>query len=125
MSRQKYNMFYGADVILFERAKVLRSNMTRAERLLFDQISKGQLGVRFKAQYPIANYIVDFYCHKAKLVVELDGDLHFNEDAQLLDDIRTKELQKLDLRVVRFTNEEVFKDMEYVIGTIRSCILHI
>ena len=125
MSRQKYNMFYGADVILFERAKVLRSNMTRAERLLFDQISKGQLGVRFKAQHPIANYIVDFYCHKAKLVVELDGDLHFNEEAQLLDDIRTKELQKLDLRVVRFTNEEVFKDMEYVIGTIRSCILHI
>lgn len=125
MSRQKYNMFYGADVILFERAKVLRSNMTRAERLLFDQISKGQLGVRFKAQHPIANYIVDFYCHKAKLVVELDGDLHFNEEAQLLDDIRTKELQKLDLRVVRFTNEEVFKDMECVIGTIRSCILHI
>lgn len=117
-------MFYGADVILFERAKALRCNMTRAEKLLFDQLSNGQLGVRFKAQHPIASYIVDFYCHKAKLVIELDGDLHFNEEAQLLDDTRTKELQKLNLRVIRFTNEEVFKDMQHVIRTIKSYIHH-
>lgn len=88
----------------------------------FNQLSKNQLGVRFKAQHPIANYIVDFYCHKAKLVVEIDGDVHFNEEAQLSDESRTKDIEALNLRVIRFTNEQVFNDITGVIAAVRSCI---
>jgi imidazole glycerol-phosphate synthase subunit HisF len=112
-------MYYGADVISFENAKALRNNMTGAEQLLWSRLSKNQLGIRFKSQHPISNYIIDFYCHAAKLVIELDGDIHFDNDAQQKDADRQTELENLELIVIRFTNEEIFKNTNEIIGEIK------
>ena len=70
------SMFYGAKRKIFERAKELRENMTDAEKILWTRLKSNQLGVRFKSQHPINIFIVDFYCHKYKLVIEVDGDYH-------------------------------------------------
>ena len=122
MSKEKHNMFYGADVIVFENAKKLRENMTAAERLLFEALSKNKLGVRFKAQHPLSLYVVDFYCHRAKLVIEIDGDVHFNEEAQKADNERTRVIEDLGLKIIRFTNKEVFKNRVEVTFEIAKCV---
>ena len=72
-------MFYGATSAIFKRAARLRGNMTPTEKLLWDKLSKKQLGVRFKAQHPLGCYIADFYYHKARLVVEIDGPPQLSE----------------------------------------------
>jgi cyclase len=120
MSEEKMNMFYGADVMVFENAKKLRENMTGAERKLFERLSKNELGVRFRAQHPLSLYVVDFYCHRAKLVIEIDGDIHFHEEAQKEDDKRKKAIEDFGLKDTRFTNEEVYKNMEGVISEINK-----
>lgn len=96
--------------------------MTWAERKLFEQLSSSKLKARFKAQHPIFIYVVDFYCHKAKLVIEIDGDVHFNKEAQLKDIERTKTLEGFGLRIIRFTNEQIHKDMDGVLKEIKSYI---
>ncbi len=71
------NMFYGATPPIFEKAKILRNNMTRHEKLLWDELRNNRIfGLRFKAQHPIDTFIADFYCHKLKLVIEMDGQYH-------------------------------------------------
>lgn len=73
-------MFYGAKRSIFEKAKELRENMTVAEKQLWSRLNASQLNVRFKRQHPIDIFIADFYCHKFKLVVEVDGEYHNDED---------------------------------------------
>ncbi|MFZ4583027.1 MAG: endonuclease domain-containing protein [Paludibacter sp.] len=91
-----------------------------AEKKLWSHLNKNQLGVRFKAQQPIDIFIVDFYCHKFKLVIEVDGDIHLSQKEY--DDGRTAELEKWDLRVIRFKNEEVINDIEGVVRKIKRYI---
>lgn len=100
-------MFYGASPAIFERAKRLRLCMTPSELKLWEEVRNNKLGVRFKAQHPIKNFIADFYCHKAKLVVELDGGIHLIESVKEHDGGRTYELEQLGIKVIRFTNYEV------------------
>ena len=64
------SMFYNAPATIFENARLLRRNMTEAEKLLWKRLRKKQLGVRFKAQHPIERFIADFYCHSARLVID-------------------------------------------------------
>ena len=74
MSDDYKNMFYGAGPILFEFAKNLRNNQTEAEQYLWNYLKGNQiLNVRFKRQHPVLYFVADFYCHKAKLVIEIDG----------------------------------------------------
>jgi imidazole glycerol-phosphate synthase subunit HisF len=103
----KKSMYYGADVIVFQNAKRLRNNLTSSEKKLWEQLSHNKLGVRFKAQHPISNFIVDFYCHSAKVIIEIDGDSHFAQEALENDSNRTEELERLGLKVIRFTNEQI------------------
>jgi very-short-patch-repair endonuclease len=112
------NMFYGAKPKLFEKARELRENMTPSERKIWEKLNKGQLGVRFKAQHPIERFIADFYCHKFKLVIEIDGRIHDNQ--QEYDLGRTAELEKYGIKVLRFTNDEVDQDIEGVLDAIKS-----
>ena len=72
----KRNMYYNAQPTIFARAKELRENMTPAEKVLWEKLRCNQLSVRFKAQHPIDIFIADFYCHRAKLVIEVDGAIH-------------------------------------------------
>jgi very-short-patch-repair endonuclease len=100
-----------------QRAKELRREMTPAETTLWQELRANKLGVHFRRQQVIAGFIVDFYCHKAALVIEVDGDIH---DLQKEEDAkREKALTELSLRVVRFRNEEIIKNIDEVIRAIR------
>ena len=103
-----------------ERAKELRREMTPAEKLLWQQIRANKLGIRFRRQQVIQGFIVDFYCHKAGLVIEVDGDIHDLQKEE--DERREKGLRELGLRIVRFGNDEVGRNLSAVVGKIREQI---
>jgi very-short-patch-repair endonuclease len=89
---------------------------TSAEKILGQELRGNKLGVHFRRQQVIAGFIVDFYCHKTALVIEVDGDIH---DLQQEEDARReKVLSEMGLRVVRFRNEEVMKNLSAVVGKI-------
>ena len=118
------NMFYGAQPILFEFAKQMRNNPTEAEDLLWHQLSKGGLnGIRFRRQHPVLYFIADFYCHKAKLIIEVDGGYHILEEQFEYDKNRDSELNELGLKVIRFTNEQVLLDIENTVKVISQEVL--
>ncbi|MCX8105677.1 MAG: endonuclease domain-containing protein [Ignavibacterium album] len=103
------------------RRKELRSNLTYAEVFFWQQVKDRQLdGRKFRRQTSIGSYIVDFYCPEEKLVIELDGEVHFNEEAIKYDEDRTKYIESLGLKVIRFENNEVLKNTEYVLNEIRN-----
>jgi very-short-patch-repair endonuclease len=85
-------MYYGASTETLSAAKILRKNMTFCENLLWERLKLKQIcGLRFRRQHPIAFFIVDFYCHEAKLVIELDGEIH-NQQREY-DDGRSAEME--------------------------------
>ena len=103
-----------------ERAKELRREMTPAEKILWEELRANKLGVHFRRQQVIAGFIVDFYCHKAGLVVEVDGDVH---DLQQEEDVRReKVLTEMGLRIVRFSNDQVVKNLSAVVGKINELL---
>ena len=100
-------------------ARSLRSNATDAERKLWSLSRNKQLGgLRFRRQQPIGPYIVDFFCPAAKLVVELDGSQHGEEENLTYDEARTKWLNSRGYRVVRFVNADVLRNPEIVADAI-------
>jgi very-short-patch-repair endonuclease len=111
----KISMFYNAKPIIFERAKVMRENMTQAEKVVWELLKeKKMVGLRFKPQHPIDIFIADFYCHALKLVIEIDGENHKSKDQKEYDIGREAELEHWGIKVIRFTNEEVKKGIEHV-----------
>src|SRR5512147_419718 len=97
-----------------QRAKELRRNMTPAEKILWDELRANKLGVHFRRQQVIAGFIVDFYCHKAALVIEVDGDIH---DLQQEEDARReKVLTEMGLRMIRFRNDEIERELSTVLA---------
>ncbi|MBN1187853.1 MAG: endonuclease domain-containing protein [Bacteroidales bacterium] len=113
-------MFYNADPDIFESAEWLRLNMTSAEKLVWEKLRKKQLGVRFKPQHPIGRFIADFYCHRHKLVIEIDGKIHENQKEY--DEGREAEMERLGITIIRFRNEEVFQDLDSVIERIKKLL---
>ena len=106
---------------LKEYSRQLRENMTDAERHLWAKIRMKQLkGCQFYRQKPIGDYIVDFFCNRAKLVVEVDGGQHFSEEMAGYARIRDEYMSSLGLKVMRFTNAEVLKDIEGVVERIEG-----
>ena len=94
-------------------AKELRKNMTKEERHLWYDFLK-TYPVRFLRQKVIDNYIVDFYCHSARLIIELDGSQHYEEKGLLKDKIRTERIEQRNLTVIRIPNNEVNGNFEGV-----------
>ncbi len=115
-------MFHKASPLIFERATALRARMTGAENTLWEHLNKKKLGVKFRRQHPLANYIVDFYCHKLKLVVEVDGGIHEQEEIKMRDKEREGYLKGLGLTIIRFTNNEVLYQINEVLKKIKSYI---
>ncbi len=76
--------------------------------------------MRFKAQHPIDVYIADFYCHKLKLVIEIDGGIHQNRDQSEYDSGRTDEMGELGIKVIRFTNDQVNKQLSQTVRMIKN-----
>ena len=104
-------------------ARQLRNNMTEAEKMLWQKLRRQQIcGVHFYRQKPLANYIVDFYCAAAKLIVELDGGQHNEADAIAYDNERTDVLNALGLQVVRFDNRQVLCHLDEIIGVIYQIV---
>ena len=110
------SMFYNAKPHIFEKAKKLRVNMTSAEKCLWQHLRNNQLlGLRFRCQHPIDIFIADFYCHKIKLVIEVDGEIHDDEERHIYDVGRTAELNNLGITVLRFPNDVVMNEVGRVI----------
>ena len=105
--------------------KVLRNQLTKGERIVWQKLSNSKLGFKFRRQCGIGKYIVDFYCPLLKLVIEIDGLSHDNEMATEYDEIRQKYLESLGIKVKRYTSEQIFNNLEEVIESIRQICLEI
>jgi very-short-patch-repair endonuclease len=106
---------------LKDKRKNLRNNSTQAETFLWGYLKNSQFeGRKFRRQTSIKNYIVDFYCPQEKLVIELDGDFHFDEKAIKDDEKRTKEIEADGIKVIRFENQEVLLNLDKVLKEIKS-----
>jgi cyclase len=120
---KKGGMFDGASPLIFEMAKGLRKNMTESEKILWFHLKQSPEGFKFRRQHPLGIYIADFYCHKAKLVIELDGNVHDDADVKNNDEIRQRSIEEGGIRVVRFNNERVYKELETVLQEIKSHLI--
>ena len=117
-------MFYNAKPHIFEKAKMLRTNMTEAEQKLWAKLrGKKVLGLRFRPQHPIDIFIADFYCHVIKLVIEIDGGIHQSKSQKEYDFGREGELENWGLKVIRFTNKEIENEMNRVLEDIKQICL--
>jgi phosphoribosylanthranilate isomerase len=115
------HMHHGTSPILFGFAKQMRANPTDAEEFLWKQLtSKDFKHWRFRRQHPISYFIADFYCHKAKLIIEVDGGYHKIPKHYQYDSNRDHELEEFDLKVLRFTNEQVLFDIEITLQKIEK-----
>jgi very-short-patch-repair endonuclease len=112
-----FHLPYNPD--LLDSARSLRKNLTVAERMLWRGFFKN-FKYRVLRQRPIDNFIVDFYCPKMKLVIEIDGATHFTEEGKGLDQERTGILEAYGLRVIRFSNQDVIEHFSHVCETIDS-----
>ena len=97
-----------------QRRQTLRNNMTEPEKRLWGILRNHQLGVKFRRQHGVGHYIVDFYCPELKLIIEVDGESHFFEDAQAYDKIRDKFMLELGLTTIRITNTEIMQNIDGV-----------
>lgn len=115
------SMWKGASSNIFKNAQHLRENMTDAELLLWEKLKGNKFhGLKFRRQHPIHKYIADFYCHKLKLIIEIDGGYHQKEDQIEYDAKRTDDLIFNDIRVIRFSNEDVKNDIKKVLTEIEK-----
>ena len=101
------------------KRRQLRTDMPGAENIIWGKIRGRQINeYKFRRQFGIDTYIVDFYCPKARLAIEIDGDSHFEPNAVRKDEIRQKYIESLGIKVIRFTNLEVRQNLEAVIEKI-------
>jgi very-short-patch-repair endonuclease len=97
--------------------------MTLAELILWKRLKdKSLFRCKFRRQHSINIFIVDFYCHEYRLAIEVDGEMHFEEEHIEYDLNRTAELNKFDIKVIRFTNYQIINDITSVISTIKNTI---
>jgi len=102
-------------------SRQLRHQMTDAERKLWSKIRNKQIGgMQFYRQKPIGNYIVDFFCSKVKLIIEIDGGQHYERKNELRDGVRTDYLISQGFKVLRFTNLDILKNIDNVVNKIAS-----
>jgi very-short-patch-repair endonuclease len=107
--------------IILARAREMRHPQTPTEAALWRALRNRQTGFKFRRQHPIYRFIIDFYCAEAKLLIEIDGESHFQPDQKEYDEARTEYLEGLGYRVIRFTND----DVKYNIQAVASEILRI
>ena len=107
------NRFIRYRLELKPRARSMRTDATAAERKLWYELLSG-LPQRFSRQKPLGRFVADFYCSRARLVIEVDGDSHYTKVARIYDEARTQWLHAQGMRVLRFTNAEVMQEFEAV-----------
>ncbi len=108
---------------LRERRRELRNNQTEEEKILWAKLKNSQIkGLKFVRQYSVGPYILDFYCPKLRLAVELDGGQHNDIENKLYDQGRDDYLKSVDIRTIRFWNQDVHKNINNVLEKISACI---
>ncbi len=100
----------------------MRNNATDAERRLWFHLRGKQLGAKFRRQYSVDGFVVDFYAPRCKLAVEVDGDSHFTDNGPTYDRERTNCLAKFGIEVIRFTNTEVLEHLNEVVDHIEAAV---
>ena len=117
------NFFYGAPPEIFRISKELRNNTTEAEKELWKHLKSKQIkGYHFRRQHPIHRFIADFFCYKCKLVIELDGRIHNEITVKERDIEREKIIKEFGIKVIRFSNEQVFNEIDKVLYQIQKAI---
>jgi very-short-patch-repair endonuclease len=107
-----------------EKRKELRKNQTKAEKIMWNKLRGKQFcNMKFFRQYGIDEYIADFYNTDLKLVIEIDGNIHFEKNRAEYDEIRTKFFNSIGIKVIRFKNEEIENKLEEVLIKLRDEIL--
>jgi len=96
------------------RRRYLRNFQTNAERLLWSQLRQNKFGHKFRRQHSFGPFIMDFYCSELKLAIEADGSIHDEETVKEYDKQRQEYLEENNINVLRFTNEEIFGELEKV-----------
>ena len=96
----------------------LRKQQTKAEEILWKELRRKTLGFKFRRQFGIGPYIIDFYCPQLKFAIELDGDVHAFEKIKQKDAIRDKFLKDLDITIKRYWNHEIYKEIDSVLEEI-------
>ncbi|MFZ1369585.1 MAG: tryptophan synthase subunit alpha, partial [Ferruginibacter sp.] len=106
---------------VFEYARSLRQSQTKAEKILWEALRNNQVcNLKFRRQHPFDNYILDFYNHKMKLAIEVDGEVHNDPEVAVYDKIRARNLQDKGLTVLRFSNNEVENNLKAVLKIIEN-----
>ena len=126
----KFGSFHGQAQDLPNEPAPIRSqpqgtakNPTPAEELLWKRLRRKQLlGKKFRRQFSVGHYIVDFYCVECNLAIELDGARHFEPERQEYESQRTAYLESMGVRIVRFENAELFQDIDLVLEVIREAV---
>jgi very-short-patch-repair endonuclease len=117
-------MHDGATPRVFKNAAKLRSNMTEPEIKLWEYLKTKPLGYKFRRQHPISGYVLDFYCHKLKLSIEIDGGYHQNKEQKEKDAERTEYLNSVGITEYRFTNKDILnrfaESLEFIISKLRA-----
>lgn len=104
----------------FDSADRMRKEMTVAEQKFWLAVNKDQIGLRFHRQKVIRGWIVDFWCPKKRLAVEIDGSIHNLPEVSRRDQVKDQSLRELGIRVFRFSNRQVLRDLPYVLHMIRD-----
>ena len=111
----------GASGNISDKAKALRKNLTSSEKILWNSIRRRPLnGLHFRRQHPYGIYILDFYCFKANLVIEIDGPIHMKRMKYDLE--RTKYIESSGLNLIRFKNDDIDNRLEWVLNKIKSSL---
>ena len=117
------DFFYGAPPEIFKLSRELRKNSTKAEQALWKYLKNKQInGFHFRRQHPIHRFIADFFCYKANLVIELDGKIHNEITVKERDVEREKIIKQYGLTVLRFSNEEIFNEIDKVLYQIHETV---
>ena len=104
-----------------EKAKILRKNLTSQEQKIWNFLrTRTFYGLQFRRQYPIGNYIVDFICREKKLIIEIDGGQHNETKNCTYDNLRTKFLESLGFRVIRYWNSDIDNNIEGIFQDLKN-----
>tara|TARA_R110002167_G_scaffold157177_1_gene352038 strand:+ start:153 stop:545 length:393 start_codon:yes stop_codon:yes gene_type:complete len=125
MKKDKTNisgMHHGATPSVFRNAAKLRASMTETECILWNYLKNKPQGFKFRRQHPIAGYVLDFYCHRLKLSIEIDGGYHLKQEQIEKDKERTMYLEDIGISEIRFTNNQVINEFEALIDEINSIL---
>jgi very-short-patch-repair endonuclease len=118
-------MKYTTNRELIKKSRVLRKNMTKAEEILWSELRLKKIGFKFRRQFPIYDFIVDFYSYELNLIIEIDGPIHNDEKSNSYDLKRDNLLRLNNYRILRLSNDEIITDLNGSLIRIKDFIKHL